>query len=226
MTDLSGRLMRKARRSVRRGRSENCEMVRFMRWSRQRFMIQRRIKEFYLRLKEVRRKQYLRGGYLRVKYKLKRFYGGIDQVMYCRLLERARKRCRKRGLRLRLIDVFVSSLERRVDAVIFRMNFAVSVEEAGEYVERGFILVNGRMIRNCNVLVNVGDVISVRTGLKGWFRRRILKRLMSGDIILGFPSYFEVNYKTMSGIIWTEPRVSNIPYMGRMDIEDVEGALV
>jgi ribosomal protein S4 len=226
MMDMWGELLVKARKNIRLGESETNEVVRLMRWSKQRFMVQRRVKEFYLRMREVRRKQNLRGGRLRVKFKIKRYYGGMSQVEYEGILEKARKIKRSRRVRLRLIDIFVGLFEKRVDVILFRMNVVNSVEEGQKCVREGKVLVNGRCVKNYKVILKLGDVVGLRDNLKRRFRCRFMSKMREGGIVASYPRYLEVSYRSMSCVLWKEPCVREVPFVGKMDIRDVEGAIV
>jgi small subunit ribosomal protein S4 len=59
------------------------------------------------------------------------------------------------------VDVLISTLESRLDNVVFRMNWAPSVIAARQMVSHGHILVNGKKVDIASVEVNVNDVIEI-----------------------------------------------------------------
>jgi small subunit ribosomal protein S4 len=59
------------------------------------------------------------------------------------------------------VDVLISTLESRLDNVVFRMNWAPSIIAARQMVSHGHILVNGKKVDIASVEVNVNDVIEI-----------------------------------------------------------------
>jgi small subunit ribosomal protein S4 len=59
------------------------------------------------------------------------------------------------------VDVLITSLESRLDNIVFRMNWAPSVIAARQMVSHGHILVNGKKVDIASVEVNVNDVIEI-----------------------------------------------------------------
>ncbi len=78
------------------------------------------------------------GMQLMAKQKLKGYYGNISEKQFRSIM---RKPCAGRATpRENLIEL----LERRLDAVIYRMKFAVTPFAARQFVSHGHLLVNGR----------------------------------------------------------------------------------
>jgi len=93
---------------------------------------------------------------LREKQKVKRLYGILEKQfrMYYR---EATRMPGVSGLNL------VHLLERRLDNLVYRMNFASSRKEARQLVVLGHILVNGRKETIPSRVLRVGDVVEVKT---------------------------------------------------------------
>jgi small subunit ribosomal protein S4 len=228
MEDFWGKLLRKARKSYLVGKNPGLKTVRYLRWSTVKHFDKKRNKEFYLNIKKVIRKQRL-GGPLRAKYKVKRYYGGMSQVEYCRLLREARARRRRDLLCKRtgrtFTNTFMGLLEKRLETIIFRMNLASTIEEAKVLIKMGNFSVNGKSITKTKYVVSVGDVISVRRKKHEVFRKRLEERLRYNGVIVNYPRYMEVNYAILSGILISEPLLSEIPFLGRMNMEAIAGAI-
>src|SRR5919206_340731 len=60
----------------------------------------------------------------------------------------------------------MSSPERRLDSVIYRMGFGTSRAQARQVVRHGHVDVNGRKCNIPSAQVKVGDVISIRESSK------------------------------------------------------------
>jgi small subunit ribosomal protein S4 len=59
-------------------------------------------------------------------------------------------------------DILMSSLERRLDSVIYRMGFGTSRAQARQVVRHGHVEINGRKCNIPSALVKVGDLVAVR----------------------------------------------------------------
>ncbi len=96
---------------------------------------------------------------LREKQKLKRYYGLFDKqfMQYFRLAEKGRTDTGKELLAL---------LERRLDNVVYKLNFAPSRKAARQLVSHGHIYLNGRRVDVANILVKVGDKITLKNADK------------------------------------------------------------
>jgi small subunit ribosomal protein S4 len=92
---------------------------------------------------------------LREKQKVKRIYGVFEAQFrrYFALAERSR------GV---TGETLLTTLERRLDNIVFRLSFANSRAEARQLVRHGHFKVNGRKVTIPSFLVNVGDKITVR----------------------------------------------------------------
>ena len=92
---------------------------------------------------------------LREKQKVKRMYGVLER-QFRRYFELASHYIGETGKRL------VQVLERRLDNVIFRLLFALSRNQARQFVRHGFVFVNNRRVNIPSYLVSKDDKIEVR----------------------------------------------------------------
>ena len=90
---------------------------------------------------------------LMAKQKLKGYYGNITEKQFRRYYREAAKR--KGDTSENLIGL----LERRLDAVIYRMKFVPTVFSARQFVNHGHVTVNGKRVNIPSFLVKEGDVI-------------------------------------------------------------------
>lgn len=103
----------------------------------------------------TRRKLTEYGRQLREKQKVKRTYGMMEN-QFLRLFKAADK---KKGV---TSDTFFSSLELRLDNVVYRMGFARSRNEARQVVSHNHVLVNGKRMNVPSASMKVGDEISIK----------------------------------------------------------------
>ena len=92
---------------------------------------------------------------LRAKQKAKRIYGVLEK-QFRRYFSLAQKRRGLTGLNLLQI------LESRLDNVVYRMGFAANRAQARQIVNHGHIIVNGRKTNVPSMILESGDLISVR----------------------------------------------------------------
>lgn len=92
---------------------------------------------------------------LREKQKVKRIYGILEKQfrLYFKKAER------QRGI---TGENLLTLLERRLDNVVYRLNFANSRAQARQLVRHGHFQVNGRKVTIPSYLVSEGEVISAK----------------------------------------------------------------
>jgi small subunit ribosomal protein S4 len=96
---------------------------------------------------------------MREKQKIKRYYGILNrQFMRCfRLAEQI-----KGNTGVNLLQL----LERRLDNVVYKLNFATSRKTARQLISHGHIYVNGRKVNVSDYITRIGDKISVKNSPK------------------------------------------------------------
>ena len=104
---------------------------------------------------QMRKKESNYGVQLREKQKVKRIYGMLEKQFrhFFRIAERAKG---VTGLTL------LQLLERRLDNVIFRMNFAASRSAARQIVQHGRVYVNGKRVDIPSYTVKIGEEVSIK----------------------------------------------------------------
>ena len=96
------------------------------------------------------------GNQLRAKQQLKRYYGDVTEKQFRRYYHEAVRRRGDTG------EILIELLERRLDAVIYRMRFVPTVFAARQFVNHGHIRVNGRRVNIPSYVVKDGDVVEVK----------------------------------------------------------------
>jgi small subunit ribosomal protein S4 len=107
----------------------------------------------------------------------------------------------------------VQLLERRLDAVIYRMKFAPTPFAARQIVSHGHILVNGKRVNIPSYLVKAGDEIEVRQKVKQ--NVVILSATQSKE--RDVPEYVSVDHDKMKGTFVRIPAFADIPYPVKME---------
>jgi len=97
---------------------------------------------------------------LREKQKVKRMYGVLER-QFKRYFGIAQKAKGVTG------QMLLEMLERRLDNVLYRMNFATSRHEGRQLVRHRAVTVNGRLVDIPSYSIQVGDVIQIASSRNG-----------------------------------------------------------
>jgi small subunit ribosomal protein S4 len=142
------------------------------------------------------------GTQLKAKQKVKGYYGNISERQFRRIYEEARRRKGDTG------DNLIALLERRLDAVVYRLKFAATPFAARQFVNHGHIRVNGRRVNIPSYLVKDGDTIEVRDRSKTM--ALVLEAIQSTEREV--PDYIEVDHDAMKGRFVRAPKLGDVPY--------------
>jgi small subunit ribosomal protein S4 len=147
------------------------------------------------------------GTQLQAKQKLRGYYGNIGEKQFRKYYQEASR------LRGDTSQNLVGLLERRLDAVIYRMKFAPTVFASRQLVSHGHVLVNGKRITVGSYMVQVGDMIEIRE--KSKTHQNVIDGLASAE--RDIPEYLEVDEKKVAGKFIRIPLLEDIPYAVQME---------
>ena len=147
------------------------------------------------------------GVQLMAKQKLKGYYGNIGEKQFRKYYEEAVRR--KGDTSENLIEL----LERRLDAVVYRMKFVTTPFAARQFVSHGHVTVNGKRVNIPSYLVKDDDVIEVREKSKQLAFVLDATQSPERDI----PEYLEVDHRAMRGRFTRAPKLSDVPYPVQME---------
>ncbi|WP_142847421.1 30S ribosomal protein S4 [Telmatospirillum sp. J64-1] len=147
------------------------------------------------------------GTQLMAKQKLKGYYGNISEKQFRKLYDEA---VRRRG---DTSENLIELLERRLDAVVYRMKLVPTPFAARQVINHGHILVNGRRLNIPSYQVRDGDVIEVRQKSKDM--ALILEAVQSGE--RDIPDYLEFDAKDLKGKFIRGPKLADVPYPVQME---------
>ncbi len=141
------------------------------------------------------------------KQKLKGYYGSIGEKRFRRYYDEAVRRKGDTGANL------IELLERRLDAVVYRMKFVPTVFASRQFVNHCHILVNGKRVNIPSYNVKDGDVIEVRE------KSRQIPMVIQGveSAEREVPEYMEVDHKKMKGTFLRTPELDDVPYPVKME---------
>ncbi len=154
-----------------------------------------------------RRKPSDYGTQLQAKQKLKGYYGNISEKQFRRYYQEA---TRRRG---DTSENLIGLLERRLDAVIFRMKFVPTVFSARQFINHGHIKVNGKRVNVPSYQVRQGDVVEVREKSREIPIVLDAVNLAERDV----PEYMNVDHNKMRGEFVRTPKLADVPYAVQME---------
>lgn len=141
------------------------------------------------------------GVQLREKQKIRRIYGILER-QFRNIYQLADK---KRGV---TGENLLQILESRLDTVVYNMGFGASRSEARQIVRHNAILVNDQRVNIPSYHVKPGDVIEIAEAAKSHLR---IKAALEAAEKQSFPSWIEMDVKSMKGIFKSNPDRSDLP---------------
>ncbi len=147
------------------------------------------------------------GVQLMAKQKLKGYYGNISEKQFQKYYQEAVRR--KGDTSENLIEL----LERRLDAVVYRMKFAITPFAARQFVSHGHVLVNGKRVNIPSYQVRDNDLVEVREKSKQL--AVVLDAAQSSE--RDVPEFLEVDHRAMRGRFARPPKLSDVPYPVQME---------
>ena len=142
------------------------------------------------------------GTQLQAKQKLKFYYGNMNERQFRNIYRKALK---KRG---NTSENFIGLLERRLDTVIYRAKFAVTVFSARQLINHGHVKVNGKKVNIASYSVRENDSIEIKDKSKELIV--IAGALVSKEREI--PDYIQMDEKNIIAKLIRVPKFSEVPY--------------
>ena len=142
------------------------------------------------------------GNQLQAKQKLKFYYGNMNERQFRNVYRKALK---KRG---NTTENFIGFLERRLDTVIYRAKFALTVFSARQLINHGHVKVNNKKVNISSFLVTEKDTISIKD------KSRELV-VIAGALVnkeREIPDYIQMDEKNKKAKLLRIPKFSEVPY--------------
>lgn len=150
---------------------------------------------------QMRRKQSEYAMQMNEKQKVKFVYG-IMEKQFRSYYEKA---ARSQGM---TGEVLLTTIERRLDNVVYRLGFAMTRREARQSVNHGHFTVNGRKVNIPSYLVKPGDVIEVKESSRDSVR---FKRFTGEDApIFATPKWLSRERNALKGTVLQMPAREDI----------------
>ena len=144
---------------------------------------------------------------LKAKQKLKGYYGNITEKQFRNTYDKAVK---NKG---DTTENLIGLLERRLDAVVYRMKFVPTVFASRQFINHGHVMVNGQRVTIPSYRVDEGDVVEVREKSKNMTLVMEAQESAERDV----PDYMEVDASRLRGTFVRVPAFSDVPYPVHME---------
>ncbi len=146
------------------------------------------------------------GTQLQAKQKIKKYYNIVEKQFKSTYL-RAHK---QKG---NTAENLIGLLERRLDAIVYRLNIAPTIFAAKQLVSHKHILVNGKVVNVSSYLVKLNDVIELKESSKQL--PLCIESIQKMDRAV--PTYLTFDQKEMKGTFVNVPVLADVPYPINME---------
>lgn len=132
---------------------------------------------------------------LREKQKVKRYYGLFER-QFMRHFHQAERLKGNTG------ETLLQLLERRLDNVVYKLNFAPSRKAARQLITHGHVYVQGRKVNISDYLTKVGDKITVKDSQKS---KKIIKQQLESNPNFATQSWLQLDSKNAEATVVALP---------------------
>jgi len=149
--------------------------------------------------------------HLQAKQLVKSHYGRVSEKQFRNTFSIADK------MKGNTAENFAGLLERRIDMVIYRLNFAPSIFTARQLVSHGHVRLNGKKVTIPSLRVKEGDEITLKDSSK---TIAVCVESLSKMSRL-VPNYLTIDADSMAGKFARTPMISDIPYPFEADFNKI-----
>ena len=147
------------------------------------------------------------GNQLFAKQKLRFYYGDLTEKQFRKIYEKASR------IKGDTSEILIELLERRLDAIVYRMKFVPTIFAARQLVNHGHVKVNNKRVNIASYTVKDGDEISIKEQSKQI--NLIQEAIVSQEREI--PEYLEVDTKDLKGRFLRAPLMHDVPYPVTME---------
>lgn len=147
------------------------------------------------------------GRQLNAKQALKNYYGRIREKQFKAIFDEAVR------LKGDTNENLIGLLERRLDAIIYRLNFSSTIFGARQLVSHKHVKVNGEVVNIPSYVVKEGDTIELTDNAKNFANVIVALDVMERDV----PEYLTLDVKKKSAKFIRTPKFLEVPYPIKME---------
>ena len=139
---------------------------------------------------------------LYAKQKLRFYYGDLTEKQFRKIYDKAS------NTKGDTSQILIELLERRLDAIVYRMKFVPTIFAARQLVNHGHVKVNGKRVNIPSCTIKDGDEISIKDQSKQI--NIVQESIISQEREI--PEYLEVDTKELKGRFLRAPLMHDVPY--------------
>tara|TARA_B100001079_G_scaffold199953_1_gene173569 strand:- start:174 stop:791 length:618 start_codon:yes stop_codon:yes gene_type:complete len=139
---------------------------------------------------------------LRAKQKLKSYYGNMNERQFRNCY---RKAIKKKG---DTVENLIGLLEKRLDIIVYRAKFALTIFSSRQLINHGHIRVNGKKVNIPGYLVKEEDMIELKEKSKQLAMVDVSLASKERDI----PEYLQLDEKQKKIKFVRTPKFAEVPY--------------
>mmetsp|Transcript_9722 Transcript_9722/g.20192 ORF Transcript_9722/g.20192 Transcript_9722/m.20192 type:complete len:207 (-) Transcript_9722:50-670(-) len=178
---------------------KSCKQLQSFLWEKNRLSQTQKKKIVLYKKKKIRQRYSEFANQLRAKQQIASIYGKLSKKTMKNLALQT-STSTNQG------NSFLCLLEMRLDTCLFRMNLGPSFVSIRQYINHGFVFVNGRKISISSAVLKPGDIIKVKRPFPlhwktSWFSMLKEKQLISHPV-----QHLEINYKLCKAIVLFPPQ--------------------
>jgi len=144
---------------------------------------------------------------LQAKKKISLFYGGLSLKFIKKQVSFVVENKKKiKNSQIKINQFFLSLMEKRLDVVLYRTHFILSIRNAQQLILHKHIQVNGVTITNPSYVLEKGSLITISPKTRHLIYRNVIQSHMWPLP----PKYLQVNYKTFEIIFIENIEFQNI----------------
>jgi small subunit ribosomal protein S4 len=143
---------------------------------------------------------------LEMKKKISLFYGNLTTKYIKQQISVALKtQSFLSNNRINLNSYFIKLFEKRLDSVLYRSHFTLSLRNARQLISHRHVFVNNQIVTNSSYILKTGDLIEINLKIYS-----LIDDYISRSNLWSFPpKYLQVNYKTLQIVFLDEEKSWN-----------------
>ena len=134
------------------------------------------------------------------------FYGGLCKRYLKNIVNRSIKKSNNLNNSIKTNIFFESFIERRLDVILLKSNFVLSIRNARQLISHGHVLVNNEVIKNNSFLIKTGDKVTLQKNSHNLVQYYILK----SEFWPLPPTYLQISYSNLQIRVVDETTISKL----------------
>jgi ribosomal protein S4 len=183
---------------------KTCKQSQSFLWEKDRLSQTQKRKIVLYTKKKIRQRKSEFANQLRAKQQISSIYGKLSKKTMKSLALRASK-FQNQG------NYFLCLLEMRLDTCLFRMNLGPSFVSIRQYINHGFVYVNGRKIDVSSLILKPGDFITIKKPFPIHWKTSWVDQLKEKQLVRRPVQHLEINYKLCQAIVLFPPQQIHYP---------------